>query len=139
MKPSTLNSHLKSYNIDIITDAIFLAEASNDKFAEVNILTQKAHLTNIAMEGNSQILPNITKIQQLVEQELKNEKLKDFVEITKNEIRVVIDCKLITDDIVAKAFKMLACIETFTPGTKIEFSKGSQIYDNPYTCSSRTH
>lgn len=143
MKPSTLNSQQTSYKVDKITEAIFAAEAIQDRFAEVNILTLKTHLINVAFEESNNygydLLIDNNRIFEQVDEKLKNDKLKDFVEITKDEIRVVIDCELITDDVIVRAFKMLSCVETFTPGTKIEFSKGSQIYESSSFFSQRTH
>jgi hypothetical protein len=85
------------------------------------------------------ILHVITLQAYLQEIDDKQNRAKEFVEITPNFVRVGIHCDLIDDETILKAIRMVSKLESFEIGTKVEFGELVNIYENKIQRKQRTH
>jgi hypothetical protein len=121
----------RDYNL--VVNAVLAASSDiNEPFTEVRILTLRAYVEEVAYERASNEGTTLEDIDERASKIICSEltSMREFVEITPSEIRIGINSAFIDDKAISKALTMLAKVEVFTPGTRVEFEQPVQIYDN---------
>jgi hypothetical protein len=97
------------------------------KYLEVRIITLKAFLTEraveLAFDRGSSLTDLEGNVKSIIRRELIN--VKEFVEVHYDHIRVCINCDVIDDSVILKAFDIVANID-LSHGTRIEFEQSVQ-------------
>lgn len=125
---SDLEEHLNIY--EHIPDLVFLAEADNEEFEAVKVITLQQYYKDKAYD---EAWDAIYKIEELEDTaniicNLQYSKKKEFVEIYQNRVIIGINAKTITDQEINKSLAYLVSIEDFTPGEIYEFGEEKKIH-----------
>jgi hypothetical protein len=129
MKMSEVEDH--SGILEHFPDLVFLADADNEKFESVQVITLQQYYKDKAYE---KVWDNIDSgylkdLEEKIEHAAKeiclqeHKKAKEFVEIHKNHVTIGLNVKSITDEEVNLGLQYLASIEDFTPGERYEFGE----------------
>ncbi len=113
---------------NLLADLTLFAESEQETFSEVQIITLKQHLKDLAMEQAADEMDCspiscgtilINRYDELVE--TKYTSAKEYVLITADSITIAVNTTLIDDSAIDYALSLLLQVETIQPGEKYEF------------------
>ena len=113
---------------NLLTELTLFAEAEQETFSEVQIITLKQHLKDLATEQavdemNASCVncftTMINRSDDLVQ--TKYTSAKEYVLITEDSIEIAVNTTIIDDDAIDYALSLLLQVETIQPGEKYEF------------------
>jgi len=117
---------------NLLADLTIFAESEQESFSEVQIITLKQHLKELALEkalndfdergkpGNAyrELHEHVNNLRVT-----EYSSAKEYVLITQDSIQIGVNKSTIDDDAIDYALSLLLRIETFNPGEKYEFGK----------------
>lgn len=121
---------------NLLADLTLLAEAEREEFADVQVITLKQHVKELALEdalddfGRHQHIADVSEMHNRVNflVETKYTSAKEFVLIEEDTIRIGVDKSEINDHAIDYALSLLIQVESFNPGERYEF--GSEVNIN---------
>lgn len=134
MKRSDVESHEDVYKH--FPDIVFLAEADDEKFESVQVITLQQYYKDKAYEKAWDIVSpnNLEELEKKIEEiaeiicHEEHAKAKEFIEIHDNRVIIGLNTKTITDLEVNTGLQYLASIEDFTPGERYEFGEEKKVH-----------
>lgn len=132
MTANDLLSHSEVF--EHIPEIVFRAEADNEQFESVQVITLQQHYLDKAYElawglisnDPSNLEESINKAADIICKSDYAYK-KEFVEIHKNHVIIGVDAKIVTDKEINKGLAYLVSIEDFTPGERYEFGENRRV------------
>ena len=115
---------------NLLADLTLFAEREQEAFSDVEIITLKQHLRDLASEQACRemdaslincLTTVIARVDDLVQTEYTS--AKEFIVITQDSIQIGVNKSIIDDNAIDYALSLLLQIETFNPGDKHEFGK----------------
>ncbi len=115
---------------NLLADLTIFAESEQESFSEVQIITLKQHLKDLANEQaiNEMNAASVSCMTVMVNRsdelvETKYTSAKEYVLITENSIEIAVNTTLIDDSAIDYALSLLLQVETIQPGEKYEFGE----------------
>ena len=127
MQKGTLRRRANQKNL--LANLTLLAEAEQEEFADVQVITLKQHVKDQALEaalddiGRHQLVGEIQQMHDRVNFWLKTKytSAKEFVLIEQDAIRIGVDRSEVNDHAIDYALSLLLQVKSFNPGERYEF------------------
>jgi hypothetical protein len=119
----------RAHQKNLLTNLTLLAEAEQEEFADVHVVTLKQHVKDLALEealddfGRHQLVGQIQDMHDRVNflLETKYTSAKEYVLIEQDAVRIGVNKSEIDDHAIDYALSLLIQVESFNPGEKYEF------------------
>lgn len=109
----------KFYASHVFPNAVFLAEAEQEQFEELRIVTLNSYVRDQATELALLMGCRLSSVEKAIQRLTPTFERAEFIEVDRKEIRMVLNVDLIDDHVVNRALTILSKIDEFVPGTKI--------------------
>lgn len=100
-------------------DAVILAEAEQEEFVNVEIITTAAYRKETAFEQSCNIGGDLDEIETRMKTIERSLSEVEFIEIFKNKIRVCLNAPQVDDNLVDRALFCLGKLDNFNIGSKV--------------------
>lgn len=121
MKRLMNRSQLRELNSFYATwpDAVILAEAEQEEFVNVEVITTSAYRKETAFEQSCDIGGDLDEIETRMKTIERSLSEVEFIEIFKNKIRVCLNAPQVDDNLVDRALFYLGKLDNFNIGSKV--------------------
>lgn len=117
LQPNKVQEQSNSYNA--WPDMYFLAEAEQEGFADLQIITLSAHRQEEALNQACAIGGSIKTIRRNAKKLEPTISMVEFVEVFEDHIKICLDAERVDDHLVNRALSILSKFESFIPGQRL--------------------
>ena len=125
-----------------LPDAVLLADAEQEEFVDLEIITLNAYLKELAYDHAYHVAidPDMSKVEAHANELLEYGIItaKEFVEVQKKKIRVAIDVEIVDDRAMDEAVLRLMELDEFTIGKRLEFGEAKKFHESQFNSTRRS-